>query len=272
VDIELGRFAAQVERPEPIKFAWPIVLFPELFTTSRHLAVMLGYFATIGWEVYAPDLRSVAGKDGAPELGALRFKDLRTMASEAIAAIGREVIVAGHGLGGLLAMSMATEPQIKAAVAIAPMIPGLRSSLVSGIGNRLALWRERPLSPPSGRTLFDFVADAESFQRDVMIAAMIPDAGPAAIDVVHGAVELPEASSGAPRLIIAGESDPFAPFDRVSSMADKISAKIVKIAGRGHWLIGGRALERAINEMQRFLVRALGQDLLLLFPEEWKER
>jgi len=31
-----------------------------------------------------------------------------------------------------------------------------------------------------------------------------------------------------------------------------------------------RALERAINETQRFLVRALGQDLLLLYPEEWK--
>jgi hypothetical protein len=43
------------------------------------------------------------------------------------------------------------------------------------------------------------------------------------------------------------------------------------VRGRGHWLIGGRALERAVAEVQRFLVRNLGGDLLLLYPEEWKE-
>jgi len=36
---------------------------------------------------------------------------------------------------------------------------------------------------------------------------------------------------------------------------------------RGHWLIGGRVLERAVAEVQRFLVLSLGRDLLLLYPE-----
>jgi pimeloyl-ACP methyl ester carboxylesterase len=105
-----------------------------------------------------------------------------------------------------------------------------------------------------------------------MIAAMVPDAGPAAKDVTRGDVQLAGASKAAPRLIVAGESDPFAPFERVTALGEKLGAKVVKIPGRGHWIIGGRALERTINEMQRFLVRALGQDLLLLFPEEWKDR
>ncbi len=60
----------------------------------------------------------------------------------------------------------------------------------------------------------------------------------------------------------------FAPVRKM--LGSPIGAKVAKINGRGHWLIGGRALERAINETQRFLVRALGQDLLLLYPEEWK--
>ena len=34
--------------------------------------------------------------------------------------------------------------------------------------------------------------------------------------------------------------------------------------------ISGRALERTVAEVQRFLVRNLGGDLLLLYPEEWK--
>jgi pimeloyl-ACP methyl ester carboxylesterase len=272
VDTQLGRFAAQVETPEPIKFGSPIVLLPELFTTSRHLAVLLGYLATIGWEVYAPDLRSVAGTGSIPPLGTLRFSDLVALAAEAIDVIGREVVVVGHGLGGLLAMSLATRANIKAAVAIAPMLPGFRSPLVAGLANRIALWRGHPLPPPSGRTLFHFVADAEVFQRDVMIEAMTADTGAAAVDVVRGEVPSLIAESAAPRLIVAGESDPFAPFDQVEKFAAALGAKLTKIPGRGHWLIGGRGLERAINEMQRFLVRALGQDLLLLFPEEWKER
>ena len=51
MDTVLGRFPTQAEVPEPLKFAWPIVVLPELFTTPRHLATMVGYFATIGWEV-----------------------------------------------------------------------------------------------------------------------------------------------------------------------------------------------------------------------------
>jgi pimeloyl-ACP methyl ester carboxylesterase len=267
VDTQLGRFAAIVERPEPIKFANPIVLLPELFTTSRHLAVLLGYLATIGWEVYAPDIRAAA-----PNLGAARFADLSALALEAIEALGREAIVVGYGIGGLVALTLTDKPAVKAAVALAPMLPGFPSPLAGGLGNRIALWRKAPIKPPSGRALFDFIADAEPYQRDVMIAAMVPDAGVAAADVARGDVPLPSAPRAAPRLIVAGESDPFAPFDRVTALGEKLGAKVVKIPGRGHWIIGGRALERTINEMQRFLVRALGQDLLLLFPEEWKDR
>jgi pimeloyl-ACP methyl ester carboxylesterase len=267
VDTELGRFAAVVERPEPIKFAIPIVLLPELFTTSRHLAVLLGYLATIGWEVYAPDIRAAA-----PNLGSIRFAELTALALEAIEALGREVVAVGYGIGGLVALALADKPAVKAAVALAPMLPGFPSPLVGGLANRIALWRKRPIRPPSGRALFDFIADAEPYQRDVMIAAMVSDAGLAAIDAARGEISLDAAAEAAPRLIVAGESDPFAPFDRVTALGEQLGAKVVKIPGRGHWIIGGRALERTINEMQRFLVRALGQDLLLLFPEEWKDR
>jgi len=47
-DIALGRIPAQRELPEPVKFAWPIMLLPEVFTTPRHLALVLGYLASIG--------------------------------------------------------------------------------------------------------------------------------------------------------------------------------------------------------------------------------
>ena len=83
-DIELGRIPAQTELPEPVKFAWPIVLIPELFTTPRHLALVLGYLASIGWEVFVPKLRAVFGQGSTPPLERLRFNDLAAVASEAL--------------------------------------------------------------------------------------------------------------------------------------------------------------------------------------------
>jgi pimeloyl-ACP methyl ester carboxylesterase len=70
-----------------------------------------------------------------------------------------------------------------------------------------------------------------------------------------------------PRLIIAGDADVFAPRQEAARFAAEIKAQFINLPGRGHWLIGGRALERTIAHMQRFLVRASGEELLLLYEQ-----
>jgi len=270
MDIQLGRFPTTCERPEPLKFAAPIFLLPELFTTPRHLAIVLGYLASIGWEVYVPDLRAAFGKGATPPLAQLQFSDLVALAGDAIDALGRDAVVLGHGVGGLVAMKLAAHPRVKASVAYAPLIPGFRTPLISGFSNRIAIMRGREIKPPRGRILFELIADSDPFTRDGSIKAMLPDSGRVAADVTNGTINFAGSGKSAPRLIVAGEQDIFAPFEKTTEFAKSIGAKLAKINGRGHWLIGGRALERAINETQRFLVRALGQDLLLLYPEEWK--
>jgi pimeloyl-ACP methyl ester carboxylesterase len=269
VEIQLGRFTAQAELPEPLKFAWPILVLPELFTTARHLATLVGYFATIGWEVYAPDLPAVIGQGETP-LEKIDFAKLTGLASEAVTAVGRETIVVGHGIGGLVALKLAEHAGVKAAVAIAPLVPGFRTPLFMPRWNLFSKWQRRPLNPPTRRMLFEFVADADVHSREQIIKSLIPGATAAALEVVKGDIAFPLSEKAAPRLIVAGESDIFAPYEKLEQFAHRIDVPIVKIAGRGHWLIGGRGLERAINEIQRFLVRSLGRDLLLLYPEEWK--
>ena len=271
MDITLGRFHIQRERPEPLKFAWPIIVLPELFTTTRHLAVLIGYLATIGWEVYAPDVRAVAAQDGLRALGRLGFSATLALVEEVLAAVGRDAIVVGHGAGGLLALKLAERPHVRAAVALAPLVPGFRTPLFMRARNLVALCRRRPINPPRGRTLFELIADAEPFQRENMIKALVPDSAQLALDVARGEIELAAHPQVAPRLIVAGDSDTFAPVERVATFASAIGAQMVTLPGRGHWIIGGRALERAVAELQRFLVRALGQELLLLYPDEMKE-
>jgi len=257
-----------VERPEPLKFAWPIILLPDLFTTARHLGLALGYFATIGWEVYAPDLRAAIGSNKTPPLAKFSFADLLALAAEALDALGRAAIVVGHGAGGLVALKLAERPEVKAAVALAPLAPGYQSALVTGFAARFSAWRRGTIDPPRGRTLFEFVADSDPFQRDAIIRAMVPESAPLALGIAHGDIAL--SAAAAPRLIVAGDSDIFAPIAQTAALAKSLGATLAQLQGRGHWLIGGRALERTIGATQRFLVRTLGQDLLLLYPEEWK--
>jgi pimeloyl-ACP methyl ester carboxylesterase len=270
VETKLGRFPAETELPEPLKFAWPVVVLPELFTTASHLAMLVGYFATTGWEVFAPDLNSAIGHGDTPALEKLTFQNLVDLASEALDGLGREAIVVGHGIGGLVALKLAEHRGVKAAVAMAPLMPGFRTPLFMRIGNWLPIRQGRPLNPPSGRKLFEFVADADPFTREQTIKTLIPGATAAAMQVVRGDISFATGDSSAPRLIVAGESDIFATYEKQVEFARRIGAAIVQISGRGHWLIGGRALERSINEIQRFLVKSLGRDLLLLYPEEWK--
>ena len=287
METRLGRISAECERPEPLKFAWPLILLPELFTTARHLAVARGYFASIGWEVYAPDLRAAAKAAGtdmrASDLSAAAsrassaggFDGLAALLAEALAALARDAIVIGHGLGGLLALSAVEQPQVRAAVALAPMLPGFRSALVTSATNWPARLFGRALKPPRGAVLFDLLVDAEPFQREALMRALVADDARVALEVVRGGIkvggiDLANNPRAVPRLIVAGDSDPFAPLDRTNEFAARVGAAVRVVRGRGHWLIGGRALERTVAEVQRFLVRNLGGDLLLLYPEEWK--
>ncbi len=266
----MNRIPCRFERPEPQKFAWPVLLLPDLFTTTEHLAVMLGYLATIGWEVYSPDLRAAAGQGATNALGRMGFADLLTLAAEAVDALDRPAIVIGHGLGGLLALKLAEDRPLKAAVALAPLVPGIPNRLAAGWANLTARWLGTPLKPPSGRTLFEFLFDVEPFQRPAMVKALVADAAQAVRDVVAGSISFSPRRDLPPRLVIAGEADTFAPVGKVTAWAESIGAAVIVAKSRGHWLVGGRGLERTVGEAHRFLVRSLGQDLLLLFPQEWK--
>src|ERR1700687_1163254 len=219
MDIELGRFPTTCERPEPLKFAAPIFLIPELFTTPRHLAIVLGYLASIGWEVYVPDLRAAFGKGATPPLDKLQFSDLAALAAEAIDVLGRDAVVLGHGVGGLVALKLSAHPRVKASVAYAPLIPGFRTPLIRGFANRIAIMRGREIKPPQGRILFELIADSDPYTRDGSIKAMLPDSGRVAADVINGSIEFTDSKKTAPRLLVAGGVCNFSPAQRTAKIS-----------------------------------------------------
>jgi pimeloyl-ACP methyl ester carboxylesterase len=266
MEITLGALPTNHEQPPMPKFAWPLVLLHDLFAAPRHLAILAGYLVSIGWEVYVPDLRAAVATTGG-NIARLSFAEAVGLFDGALAALPAGAIVFGHGFGGLLALKLAEKGHARAAVAIAPLIPGFRSPLFARFANTIASRLRRPLSPPTRRTLFELVADVEPFQREAIIQGLAPDSAAIAREIAAGEIRFAD-QIATPRLIVAGEADIFAPAERAAIFAAAIGARFVAIPGRGHWLIGGRALERTIAETQRFLVRALGQELLLLYPAD----
>ncbi len=184
---------AACERPEPLKFAWPLMLLPDLFTTARHLAVARGYFASIGWEVYAPDLRAGRKRSRtdarASNSSAGGFDGLAAMLAEALTALGHDAIVVGHGLGGLLALNA-----VEASAGAGGGRTGAdasRVSIASGDWVRRtwpARLLGRALKPPRGAVLFHLLADAEPFQREALTRALVADDTRAALEVVRGRI------------------------------------------------------------------------------------
>src|SRR5258708_1358507 len=150
-EVILGQLAAQLERPTTRKFSRPLILLPELFTTTSHLSLLIGYLASLGWEVYALDLYAGASR--------VSLTELIDRAAEAARVVGAGPIAIGHGLGGLIALKLAETPSVGAGVALAPLLPGFASPLGAGWRNRLATRFGRDLTMPRGRILFEFVAD-----------------------------------------------------------------------------------------------------------------
>jgi pimeloyl-ACP methyl ester carboxylesterase len=261
MECALARLPAVTERPAVLKFAHPLVLLPELFTTISHLSLLTGYLVSLGWEVSVLDLYAETADE--PR----RVEDLVERTAAAIGALDRRVIALGHGLGGLVALGLTTRPAVAAAVALAPALPGSGLPFCRGLRNRLAVRFGGMLRPPRGRALFELVSDADEFQRETLMRTLRPVSGRMVRDFAAGAFTIGPAD-GKPRLIVTGDADSFAPLEQVRSLATATGAELAALAGRGHWLVGGRALERAVHETQRFLVKAVGRELLLLYPDE----
>jgi pimeloyl-ACP methyl ester carboxylesterase len=265
MELLLGCVHAQFERPQTRKFAWPIVVLPELFATSRHLTMVAGYFVSLGWEVYLLDIHPPIIRAAATGgCRASAFHSLLADIRASLDAINSEVIAAGHGLGGSFALKLAEAAPVRAALALAPLIPGFHSPLLVR-NRRWASWRSKSTGLPPRRRMLELVAEAEQFQRESIIKGLTPADTSAAMEVMSGRVQF--APHPTPRLIVAGEADNFAPWQAAEQLATKIGARFISLPGCSHWIVAGRTLQRTIAQMQRFLVKALGEDLLLLYTE-----
>lgn len=246
----LGPLIAELSEAERAKFTAPLVLVHGLWDEPRSWRRFMGYLSHRGWRCVAVGWQSAAERES--------LAATEAALTAALDELGERAVVVGHDLGGLLALRAAA--RARAAVALAPLVPGATSALAAS-GSWYQRWRGGARSPGSG------LLDAYPSARPTEPLALLSEVASLAAPLHQGASPLGEV----PRLVVAGEADPLSPPPRVQELAAAHGADVEIVPG-GHRLHLDDGWEERAAVVHRWLIRSLGEELLALYEEAWADR
>jgi len=212
-------------------------------------------FAHRGWRCAVVDARSSAadrpGFDAWCEDVAAGLGSLETPA-----------VAIGHDAGGLVALELATRGKVKASVAVAPLLDGVKPLLdpVTRLRSRLGLGAVEP--PPAGHA-YRHAATPEA--RAILDCALALEPS-VRLGSLRGKAISPDAA-GVPSLLVAQADDAVVPRALVEITASGIEAEVMTLPG-GHWPMLEPNPDAWMSPVHRWLIRKLGPGLLLLRGDE----
>lgn len=241
--------------PESERYRAELVFVHGLWVDSRIWRAVAAGFAHRGWTCVLVDpLPSSAESE--------RSAALHRMA-RVVARRAAPPIVVGHDAGALVALQLAARGQVRAAVAIAPLLEG-----VPAVGSRLARFALRlradaaRVAPPDPAHAF-FAGIAEDKRRDL--------AGALGVETVGALREVERLATPArpavPALLVAPEDDPVASPIAAEICARGIEADFLRIPG-GHWPMLAPRADDWITQVHRWLIKRVAHDLLVLRGDE----
>jgi len=132
------------------------------------------------------------------------------------------------------------------------------------------LWG-RPLSPPRLAMARDFLFNglppavhAELYSR------LQSDSGTVARALTGEPLPFPTVEGSCPVLVISGGADRMSPTTTLRRLIQHLHAEHREYPGQGHWFFTGEQGKTLVGDLHRWLVRALGEPLLIP-PEEAEE-
>jgi len=259
----IGNVTIESIAAESAKFAAPMVCVHGLWCTAAVWRRFMGYLAHRGWSCHALNLRGHGDAAGRDEIGTVSFADYLSDLQRVLAACDTAPIVVGHDLGGLLALAC-PPAAARAVVALAPLLPravsGTTSLVLSSWRARLAMLRASPLPPPRGRLGAAYFAHGAP-------GGTTAESARAVRELCDNDFDLPTHIES-PTLLVAGEADRFSPPEVLERWARRLGAQYETVAGAGHALPWGTGWEACVAATHRWLIRALGEPLLLLRDEQ----
>ena len=267
----LAAYTAEVLFPEREKFTAPLLLLPGLWTGSWIWQEVAWGFSQRGWACWALDLYE---PHAARRRGDISLDDHLTTITTAAAAFDCPPIVIGFDLGSLLSLLVAARVQPRALICISPMLPcnwqpDLRPALpLVRLATLPALLWNRAHPPPSRRLARDFLFHTlPAGLPDQLYDQLEPDSGRVVRTLTRGQTDFPTTPLPCPSLIVWGQEDRMVPAPVVRWLADTLHATGLSYPDQGHWLLAGPQAANLVAGVHRWLVRSLGE-ALLLSPEE----
>lgn len=253
--VDLHTIAAESE-----KFTAPLLFVHGLWCDANVWRRAMGYCAHRGWTCHALTLPRVAA-DG------VSAADLPAWIERVRAQVRRfdaAPVLIGHDVGAWLAMTMTAE--VRAVVALAPLLattiePAIRA-LVPAWRLAWSGWRGMRVDLPARGAARLYRGEATGLGEVVPEAAGFLRALPDRLQ------SLPRPLAG-PTLIVGGAADEFAPPASVRACADRCGADYEIMATGRHPLPWETGWEKTMGQVHRWLVRRLGEELLL--PQEEEE-
>ena len=267
----LAAYTAEVFFPEREKFTAPLLLLPGLWTGSWIWQEVAWGLSQRGWACWALDLYE---QPAAHRRGDISLDDHLTTITTATAAFDCPPIVVGFDLGSLLALLAAPRMQPRALVCISPLLPchwqaDLRPALpLVRLAALPALLWNRSHPPPSCRLARDFLFHTlPAGLHNQLYTQLEPDSGSVVRTLARGQTDFPATPLPCPSLVVWGQEDRMVSASTVRWLADNLQATGLSYPDQGHWLLAGPQAATLVADIHRWLIRSLGEALLLP-PEE----
>lgn len=250
--LHVGTVPVDVVRAEVARFRHPLLLLHGLWTGAWIWRGAASYLAHRGWESWTPDLGGRLDADVATVSVAL---------SRVAAALPAAPIVVTHASSAVVGTMLAQAVGAPAVVVLAPILPGPEHPARRGLFGFTTRWRARAASsslapPPAMR---DAVGDFRSELR--------ADSAALYRSLANGALALP-AAAPAVGLVASGARDMLSPDAAGALLARRFGWDHRVWPAAGHLALAEHGWERLADDVHRWIVRALGENLLSFLDEE----
>ena len=247
----LGDFQVSVHNAERPKFGAPLLLIHGLWTGPWIWRNFAGYLGHRGWSSYVVDLHG-SSRD-------VRWENTVQALQRAVEQLDSQPVVVGHDAGALLALALHST---RAAVALAPLAPGGSASphpILRSVRARRSRFLGRPLLPSRSQSVHLLgVSDPR---------LLVPEPATWADELAH--IDPADLTKSAPpRLVLAAADDAIVGPAEIHRLADTIGAEFAIQKEATHALPFGPKWEALVSGVHRWIVRHLGEPLLLLRGDE----
>ncbi len=263
-----------ISPPEKQKFRSPVILVHGLWTGSWCWSGWATRFSNLGWECWSVNMRGRVEESRGRTVSQLTFERCVEDLRDVIRAAGPKAVLVGHSLGGIMAMEAADDNNISALILVSPPLPGNEPK---SMGRSLQLLRLKYFLPVVLR--LPICIKEDDFSRHWLgslprachgdvLRRLVPESSYLVQRLFKPQVS-PESALvvRCPVLVMAGMDDRVVPVEAVRQRARLLGAEFKEYPDRGHWMVEEEGWEEVVNDIHRWIVQGLGEEILLAeFP------